>query len=121
MLTVVSYIVTKTINCLRLVKNIIFSGDLVDRLNRMEQIIEQLDLIVYDNGGRIIKLESKHKSVKMVDTSTQTEDINTVDKDSNELLAHRKSKVKKSKTRFMPYRSAKNKALIAFRVQSASI
>lgn len=121
MLTVISHIVTKTINCLRLVKNIIFSGDLTSRLNKIEQIIEQLDLIVYDNGGRISKLESKDKSVKMVDASTQTEDIDTVHKDNSGPLVHRKNNVRKVKTRFMPYRSAKNKALVAFRVQSASI
>lgn len=119
MLTVISYVVTKTINCMRLVKNIIFSGDIVNRLNKLEQIIEQLDLIVYDNGGRISKLENT--AVEYAEASTQTEDIDTVHKDNGEPLVHRKKIIRKVKTRFMPYRSAKNKALVAFRVQSASI
>lgn len=111
------------------------------RLLEAEKLIEQLDLIVYDNSIRLSKLEksnSNFRDVVMTDASTQTtsDDIKFTFKVSKSRQVQNKCNPvsgveiafkekaaarKKHKTRFTPYRSAKNKALVAFKVQSASI
>ncbi len=96
-------------------------------LTDMKEILEQLDLLIYENDIRISNLEKLTTCKQMADASTQTDIENNLEEESyiqsrNEsTIRKRKQSSKKVKTRFSPYRSAKNKALIAFKVQCASI
>ncbi len=104
-------------------------------LTDMKEILEQLDLLIYENDIRISNLERLTTCKQMVDVSTQT-DIETdltvraldnleeesyIQSQNESTIRKRKQSSKKVKTRFSPYRSAKNKALVAFKVQCASI
>lgn len=118
----VSYVINLIVSIKKLY-SILMRGDIEQRLLEAEKIIEELDLIAYDNSARLSKLEKLNNEVKE-NTRAKTANAGTQTPDNIAAEFTFKGKAaakKKYKTRFTPYRSAKNRALVAFRVQSASV